>query len=993
MSSWFDRLLEDLQRRQQEQDARREGRPFERERNVTPMERARRRTGGGPPGNGGDGSGRGNGGDWTFPPMGDAGRSIRRWVTIIVAIVVLFIALGLVGGLVTLVTDLAWYDALGRRDVLTTRLWSQVGLFFVGLVGFAIPALASIWIARRIAPRVPVRRLGWLDLPDASRIITLALAGVALLFALGSGAAWQGDWEQILLFLNGGEWGVPDPTLGRDVGFYIFDLPVLRFAQGWAISSLIVIGLLTLGVYAAGALRWQLRLTAPVRAHLSIIGALLLVAIAAGYQLDIADLAYSTRGIDGTIQAATYTDVNAQVPAFAILTVVALLAAALLLLNTWFRTLWLLGLAAAGWLALSIIVGGLYPAFVQNISVAPNELAVEREFIRNHIQSTRAAMDLDDVELAPFTGEEPLTRELFTDNQATIDNLRLWDYRPLLDTIGQQQNLVRYYTFNDVDIDRYEIDGKSRQIMLSARELDIERLQEAARNWTNERLVYTHGYGITAVPVDAVTPQGQPDYLVSGINREPELPLAQPRIYFGELTDSWVVTGTTTDELDYPLQDESIATTSWTGSTGVGIGGFFNRLLYAIRFGDLNLLISNQLTDDSQILFRRSITERVPELAPFLAYDRDPYLVATGEELVWVWDAYTVTDRYPNAQPIPTGEPFAGANYVRNSVKVVMDAYDGSVRFFLADPDDPIAATYARIFPTLFEPMSAMPDELVAHLRYPEDLFTAQNAQYLLYHVPATDSGAGTLYSQEDRWAFADLGDEAGAREALEPYYVIMRIPGQENAEFVLIQPMVAIGRQNMVAWVAARMDPDVYGERISFRFPSDVTTQGPAQVQSRIETNTAISQQFTLWEGAGSTVIRGNLLVLPMGDGVLYAEPIFLRSTQARFPQFVKVVLVGESRVAFADTIDQALRQVLGEAAIPPPEEGPPDGGGEEPGELPSDVAGLVAEAQRLYQQAQAALTEGDLGTYQDRIDELESVLEALAELTGASPVPSPSP
>jgi uncharacterized membrane protein (UPF0182 family) len=322
----------------------------------------------------------------------------------------------------------------------------------------------------------------------------------------------------------------------------------------------------------------------------------------------------------------------------------------------------------------------------------------------------------------------------------------------------------------------------------------------------------------------------------------------------------------------------------------------------------------------------------------------------------------------------------------------VVDAYNGTVEFYLADPDDPIAAAYARVFPTLFEPMSAMPEDLVAHLRYPEDLFTAQNEQYLLYHVPATENGAGALYSQDDRWALPNIGDESGT-EPLEPYYVIMRIPGEEDAEFVLIQPLVAAARQNMVAWVAARMDPAVYGERISFRFPSDVTTQGPAQIQSRIETNTDISQQFTLWEGAGSTVIRGNLLVLPMGDSLLYVEPIFLRSTQARFPQFVKVVLVGESRIAFANTIDEALRQVLGEAPIPPPEEGPPTDGGGEPGELPSDVAGLVAEAQRLYEEAQAALSAGDLGTYQDRIDELESVLAALAELTGASLVPSPSP
>jgi uncharacterized membrane protein (UPF0182 family) len=987
VSSWFDRLLEELERRQREADARREGRPIppreprepREPRNVTPMGRRR---------HGGDG-GAGDGG-WTFPPAA-GGTPWRRWLVIGGIFLGLFVVLGLLGGIVNLLTDLMWYEALGRRDVLTTRLWAQVGLFVAGWAAFAIPAVVSIAVAGRIAPKVPVRRLGFLELPDASRAITIGLGVLALILALGSGAAWAGAWETILLFTNGGEWGRTDPTLGRDIGFYVFDLPLWRFLQGWGIGALIGIALLTLGAYAAGALRWQFRLTAPVRGHLSILGALLLAAVAGGYQLDIAELAYSTRGIDGTIQAATFTDANAQLPAYAILTVVALVAAALLVLNTWFRTLWLLGLAAIGWFAISVVVGGLYPGFVQRFQVEPNELTLERPFLRNHIAATQAAYDLDAIESRTFTGAEELSRALFNDNQATLDNLRLWDYRPLLVTMGQQQILRQYYTFLDVDIDRYPIGDEQRQIMLSARELDVERLAEAARTWTNERLVFTHGYGITAVPVDAITPQGQPDYLVSGINREPQLPVGQPRIYFGEATDTWVVTSTTTPEFDFPRGDEGGETTSWDGTTGVGIGNPVARLLFALRFGDLNLLISGQLSGDSQVLFRRNILERVPELAPFLAYDADPYLVSADGRLVWIWDAYTVTDRYPNAQPLPAGTRFGGANYLRNSVKVVIDAYDGTVRFFVADPAEPILAAYARIFPTLFEPMSAMPDGVRTHLRYPEDLFTAQNTAYLLYHVQPTDAGAGTFYNQEDRWALPTLGEEAGG-EPIEPYYVIMHLPGAERPEFVLIQPLVAAARQNMIAWVAARMDPGVYGQRISFRFPADVTTQGPAQVFARIEQNPTVSEQVSLWDRAGSQVIRGNLLVLPMGDALLYVEPIFLQAEAARFPEFVRVIMVSEERVAFAATVEDALRQILGEAPLPPPEEQPP---GEEPppGELPGDVAGLVAEAQRLYDAAQEALAEGDLGTYQARIDDLAEVLTRLAELTGASPAPSPSP
>ena len=996
MSSWFDKLLEELQRRQAEADAQREGRPFERpkgsdrtERNVTPIDEGRKRAG----------RTNGGGGGPTFPPVAGGDVPWRRWLLIGGGILGLLIVLGLLGGVVNLITDVMWYDALGRRDVLTTRLWSQVALFGIGFAAMLVPALVSIWIAGRIAPQAPVRQLGGFEMPDASRAIGIGLVVVAVLLSLGSGAAWSGNWETVLLFFNGGQWGVTDPTLGRDIGYYVFDLPFWRFLLGWASTMLIVVGLLTVGTYVARALRWQFHLSAPVRAHLSIIGALLLAVIAGGYQLDIADLAYSVGGPNDSVHAALYTDMNARLPAFVILTAVALVAAGILVLNTWFRTLWLLGLAGGAWLVLSIVVGGLYPTFVQTIQVNPNELNVERPYLVNHIAATRAAFDLDAIEQRQFTGEQELTRDVFDEDAATIDNLRLWDYRPLLTTFGQDQILRRYYAFLDVDIDRYQVADEQREIMLSARELDVERLAENARTWTNERLVYTHGYGITAVPVDAVTPQGTPDYLVSGINRDPQLSVGEPRIYFGEATDTYVVTSTTTDEFDYPLETggdadaDTGATTTWNGSTGVGIGNLLSRALFALRFGDFNLLISNQLTDESQILFKRTLEERVREIAPFLAYDHDPYLVSAADRLVWVWDAYTVTDRYPNAQPLPATSPetspMGGANYLRNSVKVVIDAYDGSVRFFLADPDEPIVAAYARIFPGLFEPMEAMPDDLIEHLRYPEDLFAAQNEAYRLYHLPANDGGATTYYNQDDRWAIPE-DVSSGSGQPMEPYYVIMRIPGEEAAEFVLIQPMVPEGRANMIAWVAARMDPGFYGERIAFRFPTDTSTQGPAQIEARIDQNDAIAAQFGVWSRSGSSIIRGNLLVLPIGDdGLIYVEPIFLQAEGAPFPGVRardhgrpgagRLCQDGRGRAASAAGRGRAsagrgsathrTRRVPG----PSPSAG----------ELPADVAGLVAEAQRLYDEAQAALDSGDLGEYQARIDELADVLEALEALT----------
>jgi uncharacterized membrane protein (UPF0182 family) len=982
MSSWFDRLLEELQRRQAEQDARREGRPFPR--GPRPVN-----------GNGGDGGYRP--GEDVPPPVrrrpriltpGAGGRQPRWRLIIGLAVAALFVFVFL-GGIVNLLTGLMWFNALGYRDVLLTRLWSQVALFIVGFVAFAVPALASIWLARRIAPQVPIRRLQLLELPDASRAITIGIVVVALFGALISAGAWSGSWQTILLFINGGTFGKIDPNFHRDVGFYVFGLPFWRFLQGWGVASVVGILLLSLGTYAAGALRWQLRLAAPVRAHVSVLGALLLVLIAAGYQLDMAELSFSTRGLGGTIQAATYTDMHAQVPAYVILTVVALAAAALLLANIWFKTLWLLAIAAAAWIGASILIGGAYPAAIEAFQVQPAQFALEQPYITQNIAATRAAYDLDAIQQRTFTGQQAPSQVLFDQNDATLNNIRLWDYRPLLVTFGQQQKIVRYYDFRDVDIDRYQIDGKERQIMLSARELEVANLADEAKTWTNERLFYTHGFGITAVPVNAVTPEGQPDYLVSGINGTPTLPVGQPRIYFGEATNEYVVTGTRTAEFDYPLSEQGgQITTSWGGSTGVSIGNPLTRLLFALRFADLNLLISSQLTDTSQILFRREIGERVRAIAPFLSYDKDPYLVSADGRLVWIQDAYTLTDRYPNAQPLGGDAPFPGANYVRNSVKVVIDAYDGTVKFYIADPKDPIIAAYARIFPHLFQPLDSMSEQLKAHLRYPEDLFTAQNEVYLLYHVAANPDGASTVYSRQDLWAFpTQLAGVEGQPRLIEPYYVIMKIPGEQKAEFVLIQPLVASARQNMVAWVAARMDPGVYGQRIAFRFPPDSTTFGPAQIQARINSDSTISAQFTLWSRAGSSVVRGDLLVLPMGDSILYVEPIFLQSTDTSLPEFKRVILATQTRVAFADTVEEGLRQVLGETAIPPPE----GGGG---GQLPGTVAGLVADAQRLYDAAQAALAARDLGTYQARINDLQRVLDALSALVGqTSPAPSPSP
>jgi uncharacterized membrane protein (UPF0182 family) len=754
-----------------------------------------------------------------------------------------------------------------------------------------------------------------------------------------------------------------------------------------------------------------LDLNRSIRVHVGLLAGLLLFAIALGYQLDKLELVYSNRGVATGV---SYTDANAQFLAYDVLTVVSGIAAVVLVGGVFARVLWPLGLTVVVWFAASLLIGRLYPAAVQYFTVNPNTLAQERQYISNNIAMTRLAYDLGGWIDRPYRGEAPLTQAAIAADDDTFRNARLWDYRPLRDTLDQIQTVRQYYDFVDVDTDRYQIGPDLRQVMLSGRELAIEKNPDAT-GWVNQRVTYTHGFGLAMVPVNEVGSQGTPRLIISNlppVSTGGAPTIREPRIYFGERNADYVVVGARQDEFDYQAgaaEAGQIVSTRWTGATGIPLDGI-NRLLFAARFGDLNLLISDQVTRDSQILFHRSLADRLPRIAPFLRFDKDPYLVVDGQgRLRYIQDAYTVSDRFPNAQGFDAdgvlpgtglgGPPF---NYLRNSVKIVTDAYDGTMTFYVADADDPLIRAWQGVFPGLFHPISDLPADLKPHLRVPEELFNVQTRVFGRYHV--TD--APTFYGQNDLWT-VPIGQTNEQSLPSEAYYVIMRLPGADAAEFLLLQPMIPQQRPNMIAWVAARMDGDRYGETQVFRFPTDTSVYGPAQVEAQIDADPEISAQVTLWDQAGSQVVRGNLIVVPVGESLVYLQPVYLKSRSAAFPAFERIVVASPTNVVWGSTLTEALNRLLAEQAggpsptpTPTPTPGPSGSPGSSPaptpsgspGSLPSDVAGLIAYANSHFDLAQAALRDGDFARYGSEIALVRAALSQLQALAGGAQSPSAS-
>jgi uncharacterized membrane protein (UPF0182 family) len=908
-----------------------------------------------------------------------------------------FLVFILASPIVWFFTELQWYDSLGFHDVFTTRLWLQTALF-VGSLALAFIYLAiNVLIALRIRSGPGLRSVGISRSSIRSPLGIIAVLGAGLIALILSGGAGT-QWQTLALFQHASPTGITDPVLGQDVSFYLLTLPFLHSIANWLLGLDFMAALLVGALYAWRGDTFDLNLSPRAVAHLSVILGVFAVTLAGWTWLGRYDLMYAHNS--SVVWGAAYTDVNARLPLYSVQAGAGIVLAGALIVNAWLRRLWLPVAAAGIWVAM-LLIGQIYPGIVQSFFVTPSAQSYELPYIVREIAGTRAAYGLSTVTVNPFTGDQPLTLQEVQNDQVTVNNLRLWDYAPLKDTYEQLQTIRTYYTFNDIDIDRYTIAGQYQQLEISAREFDFSKLPPSAQQWVNQHLVYTHGYGLAASPVNAVVGEGLPDYVVGDLPPTGALKIAQPAIYFGEVTNDYALAHSSTREFDYPQGSQDVFT-SYTGTHGVPMTEL-NKALWSLRLGDFNLLVSSQINNQTLMLYQRNIVQRASELAPFLTFDGDPYTVVVDGHIYWILDAYTTGSTYPYSQTVtfqPSGSNPADINYVRNSVKVVIDAYEGTANFYVIDPKDPIIQAYQATFPSLFKPIDAMPAGLRAHLRVPIDLFNVQVQIYATYHI--TDPKV--FFSREDVWDIPTAQTSPGsAATPVEPYYVLFRLPGEQNPEFLLIMPFTPRGKNNMVSWMAARNDGANYGQYVSYVLPKDKVIFGPQQVANRINENPAISRDFTLFHQAGSQVQQGNLLVVPIGNSFLYFEPIYLRANQASsLPELKKVILADSVNVVYADTLQQAIDQLVGTSTAPPPTTTTPTTF--TPAQV-VQIADLVTQANTHYAAAYAALKAGDLTTFASEMAAVGKLLQQLQALTGttqpatgvsASPTPAkatPSP
>ncbi len=860
----------------------------------------------------GGGSGRGrrdDGGEGGLGPPPDPFRlpereygssSGRRTLGIGAASLVVFFTADV---LKSIYIDLLWFDSVQFGEVFRTVIAYRVVLFLIGAVVSGLVLGTNVMLARRLAPRAPEESfIEEIDPQAIRRIVTVLLITGTALVALIFGGSLGGAWETILAWSKGVSFGVADPQFGRDASFYMFSLPAYHLVQGWLVGLLFVSTLAAGAVYALAysLQRFVLTITPGMRIHLSVLIGLMLITSAAGIWLSVFDLVSQQGGI---VHGATYTDVHARIPMRYLLALLSLLAGAATITNAFLSNNLRVPGFALGVLAFASIVGGMiYPAGVQALQVEPNELEAESPYIDRNIRMTRTAYGLDYVDETNFPARPALTAVQVDSNPGTIQNVRLWDPAPLRDTFNQIQSIRPFYTFPDVDVDRYPIGSQVQQTMLGIRELDVTRA--GAANWTRQRLQLTHGFGAVVTPVNEYRDEGLPILLLGDI---PPTGTAIPmsvdgsRIYFGERTDHYVIIRTNVAEFDYPM-GESSAETRYKADRGIPMSNAFRRLALAWELADTNLLISTQIGADSRVLMHRGLQDRIGKVAPFLELDADPYAVILDGSVVWVQDAYTVSNRFPYS------EHRGGVNYIRNSVKITVDAVTGDMTFYLMVPDDPIAATWARIFPTLFTPGDQMPKNLREHLRYPEGLFRLQAELYQRYHI----TNAREFFVGEDVWNIP-LHGGSGRQGPLDPYYLTMKLPGEAAEEFVLVMPFTPRNRQNTVAWLAGRADGKHYGALKAYRFPTDTLVYGPAQIESRIDQNPGISQQMSLWNQSGSRVIRGNLLMIPIDDSFLFVQPLYLQAENSPLPELKRVIVANGNAIAMEETLRQALDVVLG--------------------------------------------------------------------------------
>ena len=861
-----------------------------------------------------------------------------------------------------------WFDSLDYLSVFKTVLFSKIALGVAVFLVFFIFLLLNFVILKR---RANIAH---------QKIYFVIMFIVSLLAGFISSASWF----VVLRFLNYVNFGFVDPVFKNDIGFYTFVLPFYGFALNMLFFLLIAIIAMTAVAYLftiktkkapkmdtkegipKGGMPFgfeqpfqqiKIEVSKKGRAHLAFLAGLLLITFAIFFYLKRYSILLSP---GGAVFGAGYTDVIITLPLYTILAVLALITSFIAFAYIYNQNTKLI----IGSVALILVVsfgGNIVAGIVQSLYVQPNEFNLEEPYIKQNIKHTLFAYGLTNVHTRDFPVTYDLTIDDINKNRATMDNVRLWDWRPLLTTNKQIQLFRTYYEFLDVDVDRYKLDGKLRQLMISPRELDQNQLATKAKTWVNEKLVYTHGYGAVVSPVNKVSNEGLPELFVKDIppkTEYEELKITQPRIYFGEQSTDFIVVNTKANEFDYPLGSENVFT-SYNGRDGVQLSNILKKAIFSVKLGSVNLFVSSAVTKDSKVLLKRNIVERAAALAPFLQYDNDPYVVINDGKLFWIIDAYTTSDKFPYSENI------VGVNYIRNAVKVVVDAYNGNINFYVIDGKDPLIQNYAKIFPELFKDFEDMPNGLKEHIRYPEDLMRVQMRIYGTYHMKDPQ----VFYNREDVWRTPNEIYSSTETE-LRPYYIVLKLPDAEKEGFFLITPLIPRGKENMVAWFVAHSDPEEYGKLEVFRLSKQELTYGPMQIEARIDQDTEISQLLTLWDQQGSEVVRGNLLVIPIEHSFLYIEPVYLKaSASGALPQLKRVIVAYEDKVAMQETLEEAL-EVIFKGKVEKVKE-------KEDGKLPETLSEKFEEASRLYEEAEEALIQGDFTTYAEKIEELGRILE----------------
>ena len=943
-------------------------------------------------------------------------RSRGRIVGIVVAAVVAALVVAVV--VLLAYTNWLWFGEVGLRVVFWRQIWARLVVGAVsGLLFFAV-FFANIEVARRLSPRHRAfEGIDVVEYVNERTVRALRRAGIVLsvLIAILVGASASGSWLVFERALNGVPFRASDPIFHRDLGFYVFTLPAWQMVYGLLMGALIAGLVAAVVVHAVlgglvvpqerpiptvenpepvvrgpfgrsprqAAAGFAIRPRGPSIAHLSFMLGLIFALAGFGQILKAWNLLFSQGGV---VAGAGYTDIHVGLPGIRLLMVIAWVIGALLIANAFWKRRWRwMAYGIGGWIVALIVLRVAVPGIVQALVVSPNQLQKERKYIAYNIAATRAAYRLNAFSETQYPLQGDLNPAKLAANSGTIRNIRLWDPQTLLASYQQLQELRRYYSFTTVGVDRYTVNGVYRQTMLAPREINIAGLPSQNQTWQNQHLIYTHGFGVVVSAVNQVTSDGSPDFLVQDVppvSVASDLQIAQPRIYYGLLGTNYTLVKTKVREFDYPGGNGDVYT-SYNGSGGVPIGSFLNRLAFCVRFGTIRFFTSTAIDGDSRIILRNNIVQRLHTAAPFLTQDSRPYMVIADGKLWWVVDCYTTTGQYPYS------EPEGGVNYIRNSVKVVIDAYNGAMRFFVADPTDPIVRTYEKIFPGMFTPFADIPPALVAHVRYPQDYFNLQAEVFATYHVTQPD----TLYNKSEQWQIPTGTSLSSATGQMEPYYVIMRLPGKTKEEFVQILPFTPNQRQNMIGWLGAQSDAPDYGRAVSFSFPQSATVYGPTQVEAAINQDPDVSSQRTLLGQAGSQVIFGNLLVMPIEDSLLYVQPFYIQSTATPVPQLKRVIvfyrastqagitqLGGQQQVAISPTLAGSLAQVFGNA--PAAASSGTAAGATTTGKLSAKAKALIAKASQQFDAAQAALQAGDFAGYGRRIKALKSTLAELQAL-----------